>query len=189
MKSKPTLKRRDFLNLGAFAAFIPLTAPLIANKNQSSGIKEGRRVVTGVNSSGKSIIISDGFVPDNARFLSTKNSTSDLWIENQVPVDLNDNSDHFIGYSIKTEPPKVGLTARIVTWQPGFSYPMHRTNTLDILFIVSGRLELILDEGKTILAAGDSAIQRGTNHGWRVDGDQPCTVGVVLISAIETSGG
>lgn len=189
MKPKPSLKRRDFLNLGAFAAFIPLTAPLIANTKQSSGIKEGRRVVTGLNSSGKSIIISDGFVPANARELSKTNTNSDLWLENQVPVDLSDNSDHFIGYSLRTEPPKAGLTARIVTWQPGFSYPMHRTNTLDILFVVSGRIELILEEGKTILAAGDSAIQRGTKHGWRVDGDEPCTVGVVLISAIETAGG
>jgi quercetin dioxygenase-like cupin family protein len=185
MKTTSKIKRRNFLTIGGFAVCLPFMNPMVGFSKQTNSIKEGRRVVTGLNSSGKSIILSDGFVPENARYLSTKNSTSDLWIENQVPVDLNDITDHFIGYSMKTEPPQGGVTARIVTWQPGFSYPMHSTNTLDILFIVSGTLELILDESKTILAAGDSAIQRGTNHGWRVDGDEPCTVAVVLISAVK----
>ena len=101
MKTTSNIKRRDFLTIGGFAVCLPFMMPMVGLSKQTNSIKEGRRVVTGLNSSGKSIILSDGFVPENARYLSTKNSTSDLWIENQVPVDLNDNTDHFIGYSIK----------------------------------------------------------------------------------------
>lgn len=187
MKTTTSLKRRDFLTIGGFAAFLPFTMPIVDFSTQTTSIKEGRRVVTGINSSGKSTIVSDGIVPENARSLAltTGNSFSDLWIENQVPVDLNDNIESLIGYKQKTEPPQGGVTARIVTWQPGFSYPIHRTATLDFIFVISGKLELILEDGSTIVAPGDSVIQRGTLHGWRVVGDEPCTVAAILLSAVK----
>jgi len=187
MNTKTSLKRRDFLTKGGFAAILPFTIPLVGFSNQSNSIREGRRVVTGLNSSGKSIIISDGLVPENARSSGPKsrNSFSDLWIEHQVPVDLNGETEPLIGYSIKTEPSQGGVTARILTWQPGFSYPMHKTATLDFIFVISGQLELILEEGSTIIAPGDAVIQRGTNHGWRVVGDEPCTAVAILLSALK----
>ena len=148
MTMKPTtkLKRREFLTLGGIATALPFTLPLVAFTKQTNSVNEGRRVVTGLKSSGKSIIVSDGLVPENARNPEpkTSNSYSDLWIEHQVPVDLNDNKDPLIGYSVTTEPPQGGVTARIVTWEPGFSYPTHRTETIDFIFVISGKLELVL---------------------------------------------
>lgn len=187
MKTTANLKRRDFLTKGGLAAMLPFTMPLVGFSNQSDSIREGRRVVTGLNSSGKSIVVSDGLVPENARSSGPKtgNSFSDLWIEEQVPVDLNGDTEPLIGYSVKTEPSQGGVTARIVTWEPGFSYPMHKTATLDFIFVISGQLELILEEGATIIAPGDAVIQRGTNHGWRVVGDEPCTVAAILLSALK----
>ncbi|MBP6772565.1 MAG: cupin domain-containing protein [Gemmatimonadaceae bacterium] len=75
------------------------------------------------------------------------------------------------------------MIGRLITWAPGFQYPVHTTPTLDFGVIVSGRLELILDTGSTILTPGDVVIQRGTAHGWRVVGDEPCTWAVILIDA------
>ena len=75
----------------------------------------------------------------------------------------------------------------MITWEPGLSYPIHRTATIDFIFIVSGQLELILEEGSTVLNPGDCVIQRGTNHGWRVVGGEPCTFTAVMLSATPQS--
>jgi naringenin degradation protein FdeH len=71
----------------------------------------------------------------------------------------------------------------IFTWQPGFSFPMHRTATVDFVIVVSGRLELLLESGSTIVGRGDCVVQRGTRHGWRVVGNEPCTVAAIAVGA------
>ncbi len=71
----------------------------------------------------------------------------------------------------------------MITWLPGFEFPKHRSDTLDILFVIAGQIELLLDEGATIVRSGDTVIQCGTNHGWRVIGNEPCTFAGVLIDA------
>ena len=54
----------------------------------------GRRVVTGVNPSGKSVIASDGFVHDDATCSEARiGSGGDLWIASHVPADPTDQSD------------------------------------------------------------------------------------------------
>lgn len=40
-----------------------------------------------------------------------------------------------------------------------------------------------MDEGETLLKAGDILIQRGTNHSWSVRGTEPCIVAAVLVGA------
>ncbi len=62
---------------------------------------------------------------------------------------------------------------------------MHASKTLDAVFVVSGSLELIVEKGSTLLHAGDSVIQQGTKHSWRVIGDEPVTFAGVLISGEE----
>ena len=79
--------------------------------------------------------------------------------------------------------PPGGVIVRMVTWQPGFSFPMHRSNTIDCLVVISGQIELILGDDSTILQAGDTVVQRGTDHAWRVVGNEPCTLWGVLIDA------
>jgi quercetin dioxygenase-like cupin family protein len=145
----------------------------------------GRRVVTGVNTSGKSVIVSDGHVPNDATFTEAGvGSGGDLWIVNHVPADLTDQSDPLVGYVLKEWPSPGEVVARMVTWLPGFEHPMHHSDTIDILFVISGQVELILDEGSTVLRSGDTVVQCGTNHGWRVVGNEPCTFAGVLIDAV-----
>ena len=64
---------------------------------------------------------------------------------------------------------------------------MHHSDTIDIVFVISGQVELILDEESTVLRSGDTVVQRGTNHGWRVAGSEPCTFAGVLIDAASQS--
>jgi quercetin dioxygenase-like cupin family protein len=60
---------------------------------------------------------------------------------------------------------------------------MHRTRTVDYAVILSGEIEMLLDDSEVHLNAGDVVIQRGTNHAWVNRGNEPCKVAFVLIDA------
>jgi mannose-6-phosphate isomerase-like protein (cupin superfamily) len=147
-------------------------------KSDTSIIGAGRRVVTGVNPAGKSIILLDGPVPSNASFSEPGQTEGHaIWRLPPGSVDLGDNTDPMVAFSLEKDwyPPPGGMGACILTWEPGFAYPMHQTDTLDIIFIISGRLELILESGTAVMSPGECVVQRGTAHSWRVVGDEPCT--------------
>lgn len=58
---------------------------------------------------------------------------------------------------------------------------MHRTETIDYGIMLEGELTLIMDEGETVVRAGDIVIQRGTNHGWANRSGKPCRIAFILI--------
>jgi mannose-6-phosphate isomerase-like protein (cupin superfamily) len=58
---------------------------------------------------------------------------------------------------------------------------MHRTETIDYGIVLEGEITLIMDEGETVVRAGDIVIQRGTNHGWANRGNVPCRIAFILI--------
>ena len=60
---------------------------------------------------------------------------------------------------------------------------MHKTSTVDYLIVLKGEIHAIMDEGETLLRAGDVMIQRGTNHSWSVRGTEPCILAAILVSA------
>jgi len=136
---------------------------------------------------GKSTILSDGAVPKNATYSEPGQlNMSTLWVESQVPVDFDKRPETLDGYNFKLEPPHGGFNAYCTTLEPGFKADFHRTNTIDFIFVISGKLELLLEGSSTILFSGDSVVQRGTNHAWRVIGEEPCTLAAVLISATKS---
>ena len=50
----------------------------------------------------------------------------------------------------------------------------HRTETVDFLVVVAGKVVLSLDKGQTTCAKGDVIVQRNSNHGWQNPFDEPC---------------
>jgi len=58
---------------------------------------------------------------------------------------------------------------------------MHRTETIDYGIVLEGEITLILDEGETVVRAGDIVIQRGTNHGWANRSGRNCRIAFILI--------
>ena len=69
-------------------------------------------------------------------------------------------------------------TLETVRRSPSF----HKTDSLDYLVILSGRLTMLMDdEEETTLEAGDVVVQQGVLHGWRVEGDEPVRMFAVLI--------
>jgi quercetin dioxygenase-like cupin family protein len=73
-----------------------------------------------------------------------------------------------------------GMLGHVERDDPG----MHTTVTIDVEYVVSGRIVLELDDGATVeLGPGDTVVQNGTRHAWRNPFDEPATLVVVLIGA------
>jgi uncharacterized cupin superfamily protein len=55
---------------------------------------------------------------------------------------------------------------------------MQQTRTLDFCLILDGEVTLVLDTEVVHLTAGDTVVQRGTNHAWSNRSDQPCRIAI-----------
>jgi uncharacterized cupin superfamily protein len=55
---------------------------------------------------------------------------------------------------------------------------MQKTRTLDFCLILEGEISLVLDNEEVALKAGDTVVQRGTNHAWSNRSDRPCTMAI-----------
>jgi len=63
------------------------------------------------------------------------------------------------------------------TYSPRAPHPyMQKTRTLDFCLVLEGEITLVLDTEEVHLKAGDTVVQRGTNHAWSNRSDRPCVV-------------
>lgn len=60
---------------------------------------------------------------------------------------------------------------------------MHKTKTVDYIILLSGEVDLLLDDGEVHLKPFDIVIQRGTNHAWVNPGTETALLAAVLIDA------
>jgi quercetin dioxygenase-like cupin family protein len=59
----------------------------------------------------------------------------------------------------------------------------HATDTIDLNLVLRGQLELALPDGlTTVLAPGETVLQRGTNHRWRPVGDEPAMWFAIMLA-------
>jgi len=70
-----------------------------------------------------------------------------------------------------------------VTFPACAASPVHRTDTIDLGTIVSGSIDIVLDDGSHRLEAGDSIAIRGAPHGWNA-GPNGCTMSVVMLGTL-----
>ncbi|MDE3075453.1 MAG: cupin domain-containing protein [Chloroflexota bacterium] len=65
------------------------------------------------------------------------------------------------------------------TYSPRSPHPyMQKTRTLDFCLILEGEITLVLDTEEVHLKAGDTVIQRGTNHAWSNRSNLPCVLAI-----------
>ena len=55
---------------------------------------------------------------------------------------------------------------------------MQKTRTLDFCLVLEGEITLVLDTEEVSLKAGDTVIQRGTNHAWSNRSHAPCVIAI-----------
>jgi len=76
-----------------------------------------------------------------------------------------------------------GTIFRIVQYQPGVAPRKHRTETIDYAVVITGEIDMQLDDAVVHLRAGDVLVQQATMHDWVNRGAEPCTIAFVLVPA------
>ena len=169
-----------------------------------------RRIVTGQNSSGKSIISIDG--PPARSIGEDVGGLFEIWNTDGNLIDTTDLVDR-ADIDIILSPPESGSKFRYFQINPtpegvpmdimqeiaadafkriGAAHhridtskhpAMHKTNTIDYIILLKGDVTLILDEEEVRLEPHDVVVQRGTNHAWVNNGDEPALLIAVLIDS------
>jgi hypothetical protein len=171
-----------------------------------------RRIVTGVNAAGRSCVVEDGASP--AMQLTPGRMgfrNNNLWrtVDSPAPVAASDTVLAQRGVL----PPPRGTVLRVIDIPPESSDPaevkrqtsavfaamfpdakhdagherhpgMHATATIDYAILLQGELVAILEEGETLMRAGDILIQRGTNHAWANRSGALARIAFVLIDGM-----
>ena len=140
-----------------------------------------KRIVTGVNDQGRSIIVSAAPVPATVDFGGWK--TEEQWIIEGMPPVIDAEANIVDHQDYRLQPPPGGAVFRVFTFGTGAG-PMHVTDTVDLIVILSGEVYLVMEEGEVLLRPGDTVIQRGANHAWDNRSGQDCVLAGVLISSL-----
>lgn len=141
-----------------------------------------RRIVTGHTDGGTAIFNSDDFF-ETTIIPSGDAAFAKIWTTATVPADLNDKTDGRLREAGMTL--HGGSVIRVVDMLPGESSPFHRSSSIDYGIVMSGSIELELDNGifKTC-TQGDIIVQQGTIHLWRNPSEtEICRIVFILIEA------
>jgi quercetin dioxygenase-like cupin family protein len=139
-----------------------------------------RRIVTGHDASGKSVVLSDG---PNPKTLDIGTAAfHEVWITDAMPVPIAADEPEATDRPVRVPPPANGVIVRYTEMAPGGESPMHRTETVDVGIVLEGETWLLLDDGsETRVGPGDAVVQRGTMHAWVNRSDRPVRMVFVLI--------
>jgi hypothetical protein len=170
---------------------------------------ELRRVVTTLDDTGTATVLFDGENPQKSLRPASGNTTRLVWVTGETPADMSGRKDR-AAIEIGTSPPAGGTIFRIVDYPPAPPnsekldaghrmgqlateapirgrpprHPfMHRTRSLDYVIILSGEIDMLLDESEIHLKAGEVLVQQGTNHAWVNRGTEICRIAFVLVDA------
>jgi quercetin dioxygenase-like cupin family protein len=139
-----------------------------------------RRVVTGHDANGRSVVKIDE-VSKNVISSRPGQSACVVWTTESFPVNNTGEADEGlrqVGTTLKN-----GTVFRIVEFGPGVAPRNHRTDSIDYAVVLSGEIDMELDDSVVHLKTGDVLVQRGTIHNWINRGTQPCVIAFVLIDA------
>lgn len=183
-----------------------------ANNAAKPRVKKVRRIVTGHDAKGRSVIISDKASPHVMAMRVPTFGVTDLWRTSFTPADNTDPKDP-CSVPAQLAPAPNGTVVRVVEFPPdkvwmkklsreqafaslgksgsealahssGERHPMmHRTKSIDYAIVLSGEIWAVMDVGETKMRPGDVLIQRGTNHAWANRSNKPARVAFVLIDA------
>jgi quercetin dioxygenase-like cupin family protein len=137
-------------------------------KRPSTESADLRRVVTGLVANGRSCILID----DAAKMV--------IWNVDTLPADNSGSLDQGGG---RFRFPTSGAQFVYSDLPAGSAAPMHATDTVDFIVVISGSVVFVTESGEALLRAGDSLINRGAAHAWRNDGDEFCRIVSVMCPA------
>lgn len=169
-----------------------------------------RRVITGHDKNGKSIVVLDG--PPARSIGEDVGGLFELWNTDGNIINTQDNIDR-ADDEIILSPPSNGSKFRYFQINPtpegipmdimqdiaadafkkiGAAHhridttkhpAMHKTETIDYIILLKGDVTLILDQEEVDIKPFDVVVQRGTNHAWVNNGSDPALLIAVLIDS------
>jgi hypothetical protein len=147
-----------------------------------------RRVVNGRTADGKWGVLDDGEVRASESY-PVESASFDIehfWKANALSLETADITSEAKLADIFTLTP--GSSSLFIESMPPTAAPTgwHRTNTIDYEYIISGRIDLQMEDGSEVtLEKGDVNIQLGGMHQWWNRYEEPCVFFIVMV-AIET---
>ena len=147
-----------------------------------------RRVVTGHDKTGKSVVLSDGPPPQHHDMRGAEVGADFFEIWNCTrPVPALTAAEPEPNERAFTIMPVSGHLLRIIEIYPpsqgGKRTVMHRTRTVDYVVVIKGEIVLVLDDSEVTLRAGDVVVQRGTDHAWENRSSAPARMAFFHIDA------
>ena len=169
-----------------------------------------RRIITGHDEKGRSIVSIDG--PPARSIGEDVGGLFEIWNTDGSDIISSDSTDR-ADEDIILSPPKGGTKFRYFQINPmpegvsnemmqeiaadafekiGASHhridtakhpAMHKTETIDYIILLKGDVTLILDEEEVDLKPYDVVVQRGTNHAWTNNGNEPALLIAILVDS------
>lgn len=180
---------------------------LLGSAVQASDI---RRVVTGLDAGNKAVVLFDSRMPLQAGPLGLQ--ATNLWVTSSYPLGFSfkdDTSSIPVGVSPLANGTKFrvvefppldpateanmepgGLMKAVGPVAPARGLPvthslMHRTRSVDYAVVLSGEIDMMLDDSVVHLKPGDTIVQQATNHAWVNHGTETCRILFVLMDSKE----
>lgn len=144
-----------------------------------------RRIVTGHDAAGKAKVLIDAPAGNIKNSRPGQFSTL-IWCTAESPaaMPVGEDAEDLGARTLGTYPPAGGTRFMIAEYPPGNVPRRHRTETIDYIVVLSGAIEMELDDGETVaMGPGDVMVQRGTYHAWRNPGPEVCRMAFVLVDA------
>jgi quercetin dioxygenase-like cupin family protein len=136
-----------------------------------------RLLVTGVDAAGRSCAARDGPVTLQGDAGLGDILYSVLYATPSAPsIDGGGGVADFLDLAV----PPGSMRWTAIEYGPGATFSMHHTDTVDFDVVLSGSVELILDDGAHLLTVGDSAVVTGVDHAWRAGGEG-CRLNIMTI--------
>src|SRR5262245_55930869 len=128
-----------------------------------------RRVVTGHDDAGRSIVMIDGPCVFHRNIGGGGWNVQDIWESALVPVPIDASEPDPTAGPVHFGIPETGMRVRVTDippTRPGAAPFMHRTNSIDYLHVLEGEITMLLDDEQrvVVLRKGDTIVQRATNH-------------------------
>lgn len=146
-----------------------------------------RRVVTGHDGTGRSVVLSDGPPPVRHELAASGVSFHEIWRTSACPAPIGPSEAEPTATPLRIPPDPGGTKIRVNVFAPGtldergLQSPVHRTESVDYGIVLEGEIHLVLDDSEVLLRAGDIVVQRGTDHAWANRSGAPCRVAFVLV--------
>lgn len=143
-----------------------------------------RRVVTGHTADIVAQTIMDA-PASNIRSRTAGVASTLIWCTDAMPCTMpaGETPEDMGARQLGTYPPVNGTRFIVMQIDPGAPGAMHRTETVDYIVMIEGEIDMDMDGSTVTLRAGDTMVQRGTNHSWVNRSNKPAKLAIVLIDA------